>query len=123
MQPERRSYASPCRAARGVMTLAIVAIITSVLMAGCGGATPSSTAPTSSAASESNPNRGRDFPPQFEVGFVSSCIETNTRRTCACMLATIESHATHAMVLEQIQDSRFVASPEYQLALRTCHGH
>jgi hypothetical protein len=103
--------------------LAIGAIIASSLITGCGGAARSTTTPTSTTASASNPNAGSGYPSQFKEGFISSCIEGNTGRACGCMLATIESRVTYATVVEQFQNSSFIASPEYHLALRTCHGH
>ncbi len=99
--------------------LAVVAITASLLVTACGGMQHT----TTTVAQSSNPNKGRDYPASFEDGFISTCIEANTRKTCVCMLAYIETHVTHATVVQEIQQSRFVPSPGYQLALHTCHGH
>jgi len=113
---------------------AAASTVVCMLPAGCGTASPTTgtvarrssaklaTAATASrnAATESNPNRGRDYPRRFEVGFLTLCVDSATKKQCGCVLSTIESHATYATVVAEFQSSTFLLGPEYRYALRTC---
>jgi hypothetical protein len=67
-----------------------------------------------------NPFQGRDYPTNFEYGFLSSCAEESSPSQCVCRLLYLEANVMHQVVADEYLDSTFVSSPPYQRAKKIC---